>query len=113
MLPYHSSASVFAKSNNLRGLQPRRKRRYTIGLRSISEVQGILSLIKRMYIGQLDCLRKSVVSLYPASKHVNVENILELIQAHHTTPEVPEDDGNAEIEMSSDMDNLFQADDPF
>ena len=53
------------------------------------------------------------MSLYPASKHANVENILELIQAHHTMSEMLEDDGNAEIEMSSDMDNLFQADDLF
>ena len=36
--------------------------------------------------GQLECLRKSVVSLYPAEDHANLENILELIQAHHIPP---------------------------
>ena len=31
-------------------------------------------------------LEVSVVSLYPAEDHANLENILELIQAHHISP---------------------------
>ena len=37
-------------------------------------------------VGQLECLRKSVVSLYSAEDHANLGNNLMLIQAHHISP---------------------------
>ena len=67
-------------------------------------------------VGQLECLRKSVVSLYPAEKHANLENILELVQAHHISPvsdEIEDLPQPAENNQESNMDILFQADDPF
>ncbi len=68
--------------------------------------------------GQLDCLRESIISLYPASKHANVDNILQLIQAqaHHTAP-LSDDEKDSQIQSESnekpDKDSFFNADDPF
>ena len=67
-------------------------------------------------VGQLKCFRKFVVSLYPAEKHANLENILELIQANHISPvsdEIEDLPQPAENNQESNMDILFQADDPF
>lgn len=67
-------------------------------------------------MGQLECLRKSVVSLYPVEDHANLENILELIQAHHIPPvsdEMEDLPQTVENNHKSDMDDLFRADDPF
>tara|TARA_B100001123_G_scaffold341864_1_gene387732 strand:+ start:71 stop:442 length:372 start_codon:yes stop_codon:yes gene_type:complete len=66
-------------------------------------------------VGQLGCLRKSVVSLYPAKKYANLENILELIQAHHICPsnEIEDLPQPAENNQESNLDILFQADGPF
>ena len=61
-------------------------------------------------------MRKSVVSLYPAEDHANLENNLELIQAHHISP-VSDEIGDlpqpVENNQESNMDILFQVDDPF
>ena len=57
----------------------------------------------------------SITSLY-GENEANVENILQLIQAHHTSPaEVEIEYENMEIETDAllDMNGLFQADDPF
>ena len=70
--------------------------------------------------GQLDCLRKSIVSLYPPNTHANVENILQLINAHHHVPMCEDLPGDSVLENEEvkddediDMDEYFRADDPF
>ena len=40
---------------------------------SFEEKRGVGS------VGQLECLRKSIISLYPSNVHANVDNILQLI----------------------------------
>ena len=73
---------------------------------SFEEKRGVGS------IGQLEYLRKSVVSLYPAEDHNNLENILELIQAHHIPPvsnEMEDLPQPVENNQESDMDVLCLA----
>ena len=70
--------------------------------------------------GQLNCLRESIVSLYPPNTHANVENILQLINAHHHGPMCEDLPGDSVLENEEvkddediDMDEYFRADDPF
>lgn len=34
-------------------------------------------------VGQLECLQKSIITLYPASMYASIDYILQLIQAYH------------------------------
>ena len=59
---------------------------------SFEEKRGVGS------VGQLECLWKSIISLYPVSVHVNVENILQLIQAQgHRDAPVSDDENETSI----------------
>ena len=64
-------------------------------------------------VGQLECLWKPIISLYPASVHVNVENILQFIQAQaHRDAPVSDDENETSIhsennEMADD-DSIFK-----
>ena len=55
--------------------------------------------------GQLDCLRKSIVLLYPPNTHTNVENILQLINAHHHVPMCEDLPGDSVLENEEVKDN--------
>ena len=64
-------------------------------------------------VGHLECLWKSIISLYPASVHVNVENILQLIQAQaHRDAPVSDDENETSIHSENnemvDDDSLFK-----
>ena len=68
-------------------------------------------------VGHLECLWKFIISLYPVSVHVNMENILQLIQAQaHRDAPVSDDENETSIHSENnkaDNDSIFNADDPF
>ena len=79
---------------------------------SFDEKRGVGS------VEQLACLRKSIISLYPANVHANVDSILQLIQAQaHRDVPVSDDEHEKSIHWENnemaDKDSLFNADDPF
>lgn len=63
-------------------------------------------------VGQLECLWKSIISLYPASVHVNVENILQLIQAQ-AYRDAPVSDDENETSLHSENNEMVGNDSLF
>ena len=60
---------------------------------------------------QYDCLKKSIVSLYPNNEKVSVDGIIELLRKQHLTPTAEEPELNEKVEESDDL--IFDVDAPF
>ena len=63
-------------------------------------------------VGQYDCLKKSIVSLYPNNDKVSVDSIIELLQKQHLNPPTDQEE-NEDVKDMSEEDHIFDADAPF
>ena len=60
--------------------------------------------------GQYDCLKKSIVSLYPNNDRITVDGIMELLRKQHLTP--PSKEPDLVDENDENDDHMFDADVP-
>ena len=73
---------------------------------SFEEKVGVGSL------DQYDCLKKSIVSLYPNNDKVSVDSMIELLQKQHLNPPTDQEE-NEDVKDMSEEDHIFDADAPF